>query len=66
MKRVSKILNVNAINRLSLITLGWINLLVSTIHNTPLIERDFHPYTLPFFSSPTKNLPLKGTDPLFP
>lgn len=45
------------LRRLSLMTLGWINLLVSTIHDTPLLECDFHPYVLPPFHRSQKTYP---------
>lgn len=40
------------LRRLSLVTLGWLNLLVSTIHDTPLNETCFYPYSLPAFPPP--------------
>jgi hypothetical protein len=49
-------------SRLSLTTLGWLHLLVSTVHPTPLHQQAFHPCVLPPFSFP-KNLPLKAPDP---
>jgi hypothetical protein len=43
--------------RLSLVTLGWINLLVNTILDTPLKETAFHPYSLPTFRPPKNTYP---------
>lgn len=43
--------------RLSLVTLGWINLLVATILDTPLTETPFHPYSLPSFRPPQNTYP---------
>ena len=37
------------LRRLSILTLGWINLLVSSIRDTPLKEAPFRPYALPLF-----------------
>lgn len=45
------------LRRLSLVTLGWIKLMVSTIHDTPLHELPFRPYTLPFFRPRKKTYP---------
>ena len=45
------------LRRLSLVTLGWLNLLVATIHNRPLKESYFQPYTLPSFHHPQKTYP---------
>lgn len=43
--------------RLSLVTLGWINLLVNTILDIPLKETAFHPYSLPTFRPPKNTYP---------
>jgi hypothetical protein len=43
--------------RLSLITLGWLHLLVASIHDTPLQESAFRPYHLPSFSPRIKTYP---------
>jgi len=51
------ILRSDPLRRLSLVTLGWLNLLVATIHDTPLKERYFHPYTLPSFYHSQKTYP---------
>jgi hypothetical protein len=45
------------IHRLSLLTLGWINLLVSSIHDRPLREAPFRPYELPPFYSSQNTYP---------
>jgi hypothetical protein len=45
------------LRRLSLVTLGWLNLLVATIHDTPLTECYFHSYTFPYFYHPQKTYP---------
>jgi hypothetical protein len=45
------------LRRLSIVTLGWINLLVSTILDTPLKEVPFHPYSLPTFRPPKNTYP---------
>lgn len=45
------------LRRLSLVTRGWLILLVATIHDTPLQETYFHPYTLPPFSYAQKTYP---------
>ena len=37
--------------RLSLLTLGWLHLLVASIHDTPLTEAGFQAYELPAFPS---------------
>lgn len=43
--------------RLSLITLGWLHLLVASIHDTPIQESAFRPYRLPSFSPHIKTYP---------
>lgn len=43
--------------RLSLVTLGWLHLLVSTIQDIPLIESGFQPYDLPPFLITEKTYP---------
>jgi Transposase DDE domain len=45
------------LRRLSLVTLGWLHVLVATIHDTPMIETAFRPYTLPPFRLPKKTYP---------
>jgi len=45
------------LRRLSLVTLGWIKLLVSTIHDTALKETSFCSYSLPSFHHPKKTYP---------
>ena len=45
------------LRRLSIVTLGWINLLVSTILESPLKEVPFHPYSLPTFRPPKNTYP---------
>ena len=45
------------LRRLSLVTLGWIKLLVSTIHDAPLTETSFHSYSLSPFRPRKKTYP---------
>jgi hypothetical protein len=45
------------LRRLSLITLGWLKLLVCTIHDLPLHEVPFRPYSLPPFYQRKKTYP---------
>lgn len=45
------------LRRLSLVTLGWLNLLVATIHDLPLNEVRFSPSLLPPFRPPKKTYP---------
>jgi hypothetical protein len=45
------------LHRLRLVTLGWIKLLVSTIHDLPLNELAFRSYTLPPFHPRKKTYP---------
>jgi len=45
------------LRRLSLVTLGWIKLLVCTIHDLPLNEVPFRPYSLHPFHRPKKTYP---------
>jgi hypothetical protein len=47
----------NPVRRLSLVTLGWLHLLVATIHDSPLLEASFHPYSLPSFAYARKTYP---------
>ena len=50
-------LSSDPLRRLSLVTLGWLNLLVATIHDNPLKECYFHPYSLPSFHHSQKTYP---------